>query len=168
MDFEKLQGIWRNGAATTTITGDRFTTAQMGTEYGGRVEINEAAAPKTLSLHFETGPEAGNSNHGIYEFVGDDWRFCLNMTGGPAPKEFAPSPLRGIALETMVRREAAGTAPCQRARGGVAGRVGHGLLRPRRRTPSRLVGQARQADHLGLALHALFRPPVDHAGDVEQ
>ena len=106
MDFEKLQGIWRNGAATTTITGDRFTTAQMGAEYSGRVEINEAAAPKTLSLHFETGPEASNSNHGVYEFVGDDWRFCLNMTGGPAPKEFAPSPLRGIALETMARRPA--------------------------------------------------------------
>ncbi len=42
----------------------------------------EGAAPKTLAPHFETGPEAGDSNHGIYEFVGEEWRFCLNMTGG--------------------------------------------------------------------------------------
>jgi len=106
LDIEKLQGIWRNGAATITIGGDRFTTGQMGAEYSGRVERKEAAVPKTLSLHFETGPEAGNTNHGIYEFVEEGWRFFLDMTGRPAPKEFAPSPLRGIALETMVRREA--------------------------------------------------------------
>ena len=81
MNAEKLQGTWRNGAATITLMGDRFTTAQMGAEYSGYVEFNEGAAPKTLAPHFETGPEAGNSNHGIYEFVGEEWRFCLNMTG---------------------------------------------------------------------------------------
>ena len=65
MDIDKLQGIWRNGAATITVKGDRFTTAQMGAEYTGRVELNESVTPKMLTLHFETGPEAGNTNYGI-------------------------------------------------------------------------------------------------------
>jgi len=98
MDLERLQGTWRNGAATITVNGDRFTTAQMGAEYTGRVELNESVTPKAQVLHFETGPEAGNTNYGIYEFAGEEWRFSLNITGGPAPKEF-------VAVQTMVRRQ---------------------------------------------------------------
>jgi len=106
MDLERLQGIWRNGGATLTISGDRFTTAQLGASHSGRIEIDAQATPKTISLQYETGPEAGNAKHGIYDFDGEDWLFCLNTTGGPAPKEFAASALRGIVFETMTRREA--------------------------------------------------------------
>jgi len=88
MDIEKLQGVWWNGPATIAISGDRFTTARMGAEYSGRVVLDETATPKAIMLHFETGPEKGNTNYGIYEFVGEGWRFSLNITGGPAPTEF--------------------------------------------------------------------------------
>lgn len=37
----------------------------------GAGEINDAATPKTLTLHFETGPASGNTNYGIHEFVGE-------------------------------------------------------------------------------------------------
>ncbi|MBL8242513.1 MAG: hypothetical protein JNM66_34120 [Bryobacterales bacterium] len=105
MDLEKLQGVWASGLATITITGDRFTTSQMGSEYTGRIELNESAVPKALTLHFETGPEAGNTNYGIYEFVESGWRFCLDMHGKPAPKRFAAALKKGVALQTMVRRQ---------------------------------------------------------------
>jgi uncharacterized protein (TIGR03067 family) len=88
MDLEKLQGVWWNGPAAITIDGDRFTTTQMGAEYAGRVVLDETASPKAITLHFETGPEKGNTNYGIYEFGDEGWRFSLNITGGPAPTEF--------------------------------------------------------------------------------
>jgi uncharacterized protein (TIGR03067 family) len=106
MDLERLQGIWQYGGATLTISGDRFTTAQLGASHGGHIEIHPEATPKTITLHYETGPEAGHVRYGIYEFIGEEWHFCLNTTGGPAPREFAASALRGIVFETMRRREA--------------------------------------------------------------
>ena len=97
MDLELLQGTGRNGAADS-----------------GRVERNESITPETPAPHFETGPEAGNTNHGIYEVVGEEWRFCLNMTGGPAPKEV-------VAERIMVRGQApavpVGTVPVAELQG---------------------------------------------------
>ena len=52
MDLEKLQGTWRSCAATHHRAN-------------GRVERNEPATLKAFALHFETGPEAGNTNYGI-------------------------------------------------------------------------------------------------------
>lgn len=88
MDLEKLQGVWWNGPASIKICDDQFMTAQMGAEYSGRVVLDEVATPKGITLHFETGPEKGNTNYGIYEFIDEGWRFSLNITGGPAPAEF--------------------------------------------------------------------------------
>lgn len=117
-DLSSLQGTWRitsleiDGAplgraalagSAITIERDRFTTASMGAEYSGRCELNAAGKPKSLVMHFESGPETGNINFGIYELDGDQWRICLNMTGGPAPVEFKTVPGSGHALETLVR-----------------------------------------------------------------
>jgi len=98
MDLDKLQGIWWNGPASITIDGNRFITAQMGAEYSGWLELDESKTPRRITLHFETGPEKGNTNFGIYEFVAEGWRFSLNITGGPAPAEF-------VSPQTMRRKE---------------------------------------------------------------
>lgn len=88
MDADELQGIWRHGAATITVTGWRFTTAQMGASYEGCFELDEAASPKRITLHFDVGPEAGNTNHGIYSLRDAEWRLCIDTHGGPAPVAF--------------------------------------------------------------------------------
>ena len=57
-------------------------------------------------MHFESGPEAGNKNLGIYEFQAEQWRLCLNMSGGAAPGEFQTTAGGGLALQTLTRASA--------------------------------------------------------------
>lgn len=106
--LQSLQGAWQveslelagapSGASgRITVTKDKFTTSAMGAEYAGRLELT---SPNQITLHFETGPEAGNANHGIYEITATGWRLCLNITGGPAPKAFKSS--KHHALETLI------------------------------------------------------------------
>lgn len=114
-DMENLQGHWDVtslevdetafpfAGARIIIEGDRFTSLAMGAAYGATVTVDAGTTPKTFSLHFTEGPEAGHTNFGIYELDGDEWKICLNMTGGPAPAAFATSPGSGNALETLHR-----------------------------------------------------------------
>jgi uncharacterized protein (TIGR03067 family) len=91
------------GASITITDNGRFTTHSMGGEFTGRLEVNTNTQPKTLALHFESGPEAGNTNHGIYELTGDQCRLCLRMSGGAAPQAFVTAPGSNCALETLQR-----------------------------------------------------------------
>jgi uncharacterized protein (TIGR03067 family) len=105
IDGETLpEGAFAGASITVTADG-RFTTRSMGGEFSGRLEVNPAVAPKLLALHFETGPEAGNTNHGIYELSGDECRLCLRMSGGAAPESFVTTPGSYCALETLWRTE---------------------------------------------------------------
>src|SRR5206468_10199601 len=82
-DLKSLQGTWKiqtleldgqsmpAGEAAIAIKGSRFTTAAMGDQYSGKVTVDESSSPKAFDLHFESGPEKGNTSHGIYELDGD-------------------------------------------------------------------------------------------------
>src|ERR1035441_1775623 len=88
-DLEMLQGTWTivhlemdgrkmsGGAARIVVRGNRFTTIAMGAAYEGTVVVHQTTAPKSFELHFEQGPEKGNTNLGIYQLDGDTWRICL-------------------------------------------------------------------------------------------
>ncbi len=80
-DLEFLQGVWAIESlemdgqrvppsalaeARVTVEKDRFTTTGMGAAYTGRIELSPGKKPKGFVLHFDSGPEAGNANHGIY------------------------------------------------------------------------------------------------------
>jgi uncharacterized protein (TIGR03067 family) len=67
------------------------------------VAVHQTTAPKSFELHFEEGPEKGNTNFGIYTLDGDTWKICLATRGSQRPKEFAAPPGTGIALETLQR-----------------------------------------------------------------
>jgi uncharacterized protein (TIGR03067 family) len=67
------------------------------------VVVHRTTAPKSFELHFEQGPEKGNTNLGIYELDDDTWRICLATRGSERPNEFAAPPGTGIALETLHR-----------------------------------------------------------------
>jgi len=117
-DLDKLQGTWRiasleiEGSAmpasgSITIAGDRFTTATMGAEYSGVVEIDASKRPKRFDLVFTTGPHSGSRSLGIYQLDGDSWKICLGFAGSARPTSFTTAPGSGHALETLTRCAAA-------------------------------------------------------------
>lgn len=129
-DLDLLQGSWSVialemdgqpmpesmlGAARVEMKGDRWTSSGMGAEYAGTVKLDSAASPKTFDLTFTAGPEKGNTNLGIYEVEGDEWRICLATRGDARPKTFATAPNTGHALETL-RRGAAQAAKAPKAK----------------------------------------------------
>lgn len=121
-DLDHLQGVWLvtslevdgqllpetlHAQARITITGHRFKSTGVGAVYEGTLRLNEAQNPAHLDMDFDTGPEAGNTNLGIYELAGDTWRLCLATRGRTRPAGFATTPSSGFALETLTRDTAA-------------------------------------------------------------
>jgi uncharacterized protein (TIGR03067 family) len=114
-DLDRLQGTWNvvsmemdgqkmsGGGARIVVRENRFTTIAMGATYEGTVGIHQTTAPKSFELHFDEGPEKGNTNFGIYELDGDTWKICLATRGSERPKGFAAPPGTGIALEILQR-----------------------------------------------------------------
>lgn len=119
-DLDRLQGTWTiaelevdgqpagaAGEARVVIEGSRFTATGMGAEYGGTIELDSSATPARIDMKFDTGPEKGNANFGIYQLRADSWKLCLATRGTERPAAFASAPGSGIALEKLVRGKAA-------------------------------------------------------------
>ncbi|MGJ5815169.1 TIGR03067 domain-containing protein [Paludibaculum fermentans] len=117
-DLDRLQGVWLitsleldgqrmpeslHSAARITITGDRFVSTGMGATYAGTMKVDEAGTPACLDMHFDAGPESGNTNLGIYRMDGETWKLCLATRGQVRPTSFTTMPGSGIALETFAR-----------------------------------------------------------------
>src|ERR1017187_9451633 len=91
-DLDKLQGTWNivsmemdgqkmsGGSARIVVRGDRFVTTGMGAIYEGALAVDQTTAPKSFELHFEEGPEKGNTSFGIYELDGHRWKICLTRS----------------------------------------------------------------------------------------
>jgi len=119
-DLDRLQGTWTVAAlemdgqtvgpigdARIVIEGSRFTSTGMGEEYAGTISLDSSASPARIDMKFDSGPENGNTNLGIYQLDGDSWKICLATRGTKRPTEFASPPDSGIAVETLVRGKAA-------------------------------------------------------------
>lgn len=121
-DLEDLQGTWTIvalevdgsrmpaaalGGAQIVVAGNTFATTSMGAIHRGELTVDAAQQPRHLDLRFTAGPEAGNTNFGIYEVDGDSWQLCLDTTGRGRPKAFATRPGSGLALEQLRRAPAA-------------------------------------------------------------
>jgi uncharacterized protein (TIGR03067 family) len=89
--------------ARIVLEGGRFTSLGMGAEYTGTVTLDSAAQPPHIDMHFDAGPEAGNTNPGIFRLEGDQLTLCLATRGTVRPKKFAAPPGSGFALETLSR-----------------------------------------------------------------
>jgi uncharacterized protein (TIGR03067 family) len=83
------------------IDGDGFRADSP--EASGTFAINVEADPHEIDLHFLTGPEAGNVNHGIFRFDGDTLQICLDMHGKPRPAVFGTTAGSGHAFEVLTR-----------------------------------------------------------------
>lgn len=91
------------------IDGDRFRTESPEATYEGVFNIDVEAEPHAIDIEFIAGPEAGNTNRGIFRFEGEGLTICLDMNGKDRPAGFRTSPGSGHALETL--RRASTTRP---------------------------------------------------------
>lgn len=85
------------------IDGDRFRTESPGATYDGVFNIDVEADPQHIDIEFVEGPEAGNSNYGIFRLDGDRLEICLDMTGNGRPRAFRSTPGSREAFETLTR-----------------------------------------------------------------
>jgi uncharacterized protein (TIGR03067 family) len=96
-----------SGPSRILIDGDRFRTESPEATYEGIFNINVEAQPHEIDIEFVAGPEAGNSNFGIFRLDGDELEMCLDMNGKPRPHEFRTSLGSGRACEKLARSSAA-------------------------------------------------------------
>jgi uncharacterized protein (TIGR03067 family) len=89
------------------IDGDRFRTESPEGNYDGIFNINVETNPHEIDIEFVEGPEAGNSNFGIYSLEGDDLEICLELNGKPRPQKFSTSLGSGCAYEILRRTSVA-------------------------------------------------------------
>jgi uncharacterized protein (TIGR03067 family) len=92
-------------SVTVVIEGDHFVVKDPQSESTGTFKVDPSKNPKTMDVHFDTGPEKGNTFLGIYEFVDGKLRVCLNLRVKPRPTEFAAKPGSGRVLETLERQK---------------------------------------------------------------
>jgi uncharacterized protein (TIGR03067 family) len=132
-DLDKLQGTWDvaalevDGQEMTPLLGvriviekNRFASLGMRAVYEGTLQLDPVAKPARIDMKFDRGPEAGNTNLGIYQFKGDSWKLCVATRGTVRPATFTSTPGSGIAVERLVR----GTATPKARNGKVVGPTG--------------------------------------------
>ena len=123
-DLDLLQGAWCISSlevegetmpvnvlseARIVIEGNRFTSTGMGSMYAGTLRLDATATPRRIDMTFDVGPEAGNTNRGIYELRAGVWKLCLATRGESRPSAFATRPGSGFALEVLKRAAGKGT-----------------------------------------------------------
>lgn len=99
------------------IDGDRFRSETPGATYEGVFNIDVEAKPHGIDIEFVEGPEAGNTNRGIFRLDGDRLTICLDMNGNARPEGFRTTSGSGHALETLRRSS---NARPENVTGGVA------------------------------------------------
>jgi uncharacterized protein (TIGR03067 family) len=126
--FERLEADGQTVPASMLATsrilidGDRFRTESPEAIYEGIFNLDVEATPHAIDIDFVAGPEAGNTNHGIFRLEGDRLEICLDLNGRPRPLEFRTTAGSGHACELLRRASPSrppgvdgGTAPAQSA-----------------------------------------------------
>ena len=85
------------------MDGDRFRTESPEADYEGIFTIDAEQSPAHIDIEFVTGPEAGETCHGIYALEGEELTICLGVVGASRPQQFATRPGSGHALEHLRR-----------------------------------------------------------------
>ena len=100
---EHAPGHRARGLGRILIDGDRFRTESPEAIYEGVFNIDVEAEPHAIDIEFVEGPEAGNTNHGIFRLDGDTLEICLDISGAPRPAAFHAAPGTQHAFEVLRR-----------------------------------------------------------------
>ena len=85
------------------IDGDRFRSESPEAVYEGVFNIDVESTPHHIDIEFIEGPEAGNTNRGIFALAGDRLEICLDMNGKARPGAFTTKARSGHAYEVLRR-----------------------------------------------------------------
>jgi uncharacterized protein (TIGR03067 family) len=86
------------------LRGDRWELMSPEGDSRGFYKVDPTRMPKTIEISFTDGTAKGATLRGIYELTGDTYKVCINLGGGPLPKEFATSQGSQRALEVLNRQ----------------------------------------------------------------
>lgn len=89
--------IAKGDETTVTVGGELFLKAKF--------VLDPSKKPKTIDYSVTGGPYAGNKQLGIYEFDGDQIKFCFSVPGKKRPTEFTTKQNDGRTLSTWKRAE---------------------------------------------------------------
>jgi uncharacterized protein (TIGR03067 family) len=108
MDRLELQGtVVPSEGVKLLMDGDRFRVESVEATYEGVFTIDVEQEPAHIDIEFVSGPEAGETIHGIYTLAGDALVLCLGLVGAARPTKFASAPGSQHALEHLHRASAA-------------------------------------------------------------
>ena len=94
------------------IEGERFRMLSPEADYEGVFAVDATCTPAQIDIHFQQGPEAGNTCLGLVDLDGETVRFCLALGSAGRPTAFVTTPGSGHALE-LLRRAGAKAAPAR-------------------------------------------------------
>jgi uncharacterized protein (TIGR03067 family) len=87
--------VAKGDETTVTMGGQLFLKAKF--------VLDPSKKPKTIGYSVAGGPYAGNTQLGIYEFDGDQIRFCFSTPGKARPTEFTTKKNDGRTLSLWKR-----------------------------------------------------------------
>jgi uncharacterized protein (TIGR03067 family) len=91
--------VCANDETTVTIGGQLIMKAKF--------TLDATKTPKTIDYQATDGPTKGRKHLGIYEFAGEQVKFCFGSPDAARPTDFTSRPGEGRTLSTWKRAAAA-------------------------------------------------------------
>lgn len=116
-ELVRMQGTWKVTAVTLSglripseqfrrnrlvVKGNQFTLTESGVVHLGTFDVDPAAAPRTIDIHFTDGPRKGDTVPGIYKVQGDTYHLCTGV-GDTRPADFAGKAGQMVQILTRIK-----------------------------------------------------------------
>jgi uncharacterized protein (TIGR03067 family) len=112
--LKAIQGTWVTAEnsdldAKWVFKGEKLTASVNGTDYEGKVKVDDKAKPHaTLDIELTEGPEdaKGKIAKAVYKLEGEKLIVAVSHPGGDRPKDFEPKPDEVYVFELKKEKKA--------------------------------------------------------------